>query len=651
MSSEKLPRISISTTAAAPEWALSQRALFDRLNAGATEFVARYTRADGSIIWRDEWPGMDGSDDPYEAFQYLALLYAMGGNEEVYRLARQMWDSITWLWSQYGQIDREFDGYYDWMHHGEANLFHYFFGLTKPDSLVDRVRADRFARMYTGEDPLAPNYDPELKLIKAPQSGSRGPRFVVTKEDLGTHRGVLDDYLAPFEDMQTSPFEEGKRPCKWSDDAVFDEVVRLMNQRTTRGDVPLNLNASGQMTHAFMYSGDESLRRWVLEYMATWHERAKANGGVMPDNVGLSGKVGEYLDGKWWGGHYGWRWPHGYFTIIEPVINACLNAYLMTGDQSWVEMAREQMDINFNLGKVIDGEYRVPNKHFDSGWADWRPANPFHAIHLWARTLADEDRERVERTRGKADWKLVSIAEKPFGVKHYNTNTLAWYEFITGNLPGYPEQLLAANHRLIDQQLERLRSDHGDPRNWDQVDRIMDYPDSLSMKVDGYAIHAWQEFNPVYFESLIQLMLGAPAHISHGGLQHSTVRYYDAELQRPGVPAGVAALVHQIDPTSVTLDLVNTGSETRRVVIQAGAFREHSFTLATASPVEGGSAGDPVQVNGEWLEVELAGNSATRLKIGMKRYCNTPSYETPWSSRADWDPITKMREIELNPKQ
>ena len=644
--STNLTKVAVTNASAIPEWALSQRTLFERLNAGAREFVARYTREDGSLIWREEWPGMDGSDDPYEAFQYLALLYALGGDEEVHQLATKMWNAITWQWSQYGQIDREFDGYYDWMHHGEANLYHYFFGLTKPESLIERVRADRFARMYTGEDPLAPNYDPELKLIRAPQAGSKGPRLVVTKEDLGTHRGVLDGYLAPFEDMVTSPFEEGKRPCNWSNDDVFDEVVRLMNQRTTRGDVPLNMNASGQMTHAFMYSGDESLKAWVLEYMAVWHQRARENGGIMPDNVGLSGKVGEYNDGKWWGGHYGWRWPHGYFTIIEPIINSCLNAYLMTGDERHVEMAREQMDINFNLGREIDGVWQTPNKHFDSGWADWRPANPFHAVHLWARTLKDEDMQRVERARGKHDFTSVTIAEKPFSVKHYNTNTLPWYEFINGRLPDYPEDLLAANHRLIDQQLARLRSPHGDPRNWPEVDRIMDYPDSLSMKIDGYAIHAWQEFNPVYFESLIQLMLGAPAHISHGGLQHSTLRYYDADLKRSGVPEGVAALVHAISPDSATVDLVNTSDAPRSVVIQAGAFREHSFTSIELSDASTGEKLTSENLDSEWVQVDLGAGTVVRVTLGMRRYCNVPSYETPWSKRGDWDPIIRPRQLE-----
>ena len=120
--------------------------------------------------------------------------------------------------------------------------------------------------------------------------------------------------------------------CDWRDDAVYAEVIEKMNERTNRGDVPLNLNATGQFTHAFLYTGDPAFRDWVVEYLATWKARADANGGILPDNVGLSGVVGEYLDGKWWGGHYGWRWPHGLFTLLEPALNAGHNALLMTGD-------------------------------------------------------------------------------------------------------------------------------------------------------------------------------------------------------------------------------------------------------------------------------------------------------------------------------
>jgi len=625
----------LSASNGVPDWAHSQQELIINLTAAVEEFVARYVRDDGTLIWRDSWPGMDGSDDPYEGFQYFPLFYALTGNQRIYELGRKIWDGITWQWTEYGQIHREFDGYYDWMHHGEANLYHYFFGLTKPNSLQDRTRAVRFAKMYNGEDPDAQNYDSALGIIRAPMSGSRGPRFETTHEDWITHRGVLDSYHAPFEDMTTSPFELGT--CNWSNDEVYEEVVRLMNERMTKGDVPLNMNASGQMTHAFMYTADSSFTTWVVDYLNRWRQRAIDNGGIIPDNVGLNGKVGEYLEGKWWGGHYGWRWPHGLITIIEPIVNIVSNAVLMTGDDSYFALAREQIDTNFSMGKEIDGVWHTPNKHFDSGWTDFRPANPYHAIHLWFRSLSDDDQERVERCRGALDWQKVSIAEKPFSVKHYNTNTIPWYEFITGNLPDYPDQVLSANKRLLDQQLARLRSDHGDPKVWDTVEQINDFPDSLSMQVDGYAIHAWQEFNPLYFESLVQLQWGAPMHISHGGFQFASVRYFNPETKTPGLPMGVSALVSHVDQTGMSLTLANVGSELTHVILQAGAFGEHTFVSAFQNQ------GQEISVDGPWCEIEVPGESSVSLDLKISRHSRVASYATPFESSEAWDPLIKPR--------
>ena len=55
--------------------------------------------------------------------------------------------------------------------------------------------------------------------------------------------------------------------------------------------------------------------RWVLDYLEAWADRIAANGGLCPDNVGPGGRIGETMDGKWWGGYYGWTWPHGSRTI------------------------------------------------------------------------------------------------------------------------------------------------------------------------------------------------------------------------------------------------------------------------------------------------------------------------------------------------
>ncbi|MBW7460155.1 hypothetical protein K0U00_39445, partial [Paenibacillus sepulcri] len=354
------------------------------------------------------------------------------------------------------------------------------------------------------------------------------------------------------------------------------EIIRMMNERMARGDVPLNLNATGMVANAYLYSGQQQLRDWVLEYVDAWKERAETNGGIMPDNVGLSGIIGEYMDGKWWGGYYGWRWPHGFITIIEPLVNAASNAVLLTGDMERLNVARDQLDRNWELRKTVNGRSSVPYKHTDAGWTDYRPADPFIPIHLWFISMADEDLERIRRIGLDESSLEITIpgvsgtsAETNKSTKHYNGNTVPWFQYMQGNNPGYPERILDANYRLIGNQLHKMRSPEGDPEEWRS--------DGFNLE-DLSSIHKWQEMCPVYFEGLLQTTLGAPMHISHGGLQHASVRYYDGVRQRPGLPEDVGALVESISSGSLMLQLVNLSLfERKEVIVQAGAFGEHRF--------------------------------------------------------------------------
>ena len=118
------------------------------------------------------------------------------------------------------------------------------------------------------------------------------------------------------------------------------------------------------------------------------------------------------------------------------------------------------------------------------------------------------------------------------------------------------------------------------------------YNDTVNVQIDGYTIHVWQEFCPVYFESLVQLMWGAPMHVTHGGLQYAAVRYFDADVQRPGLPPGVAALVDQISADRVSLSLVNTSDATRPVVIAGRLVPRASLRARDAGRRGRGGAGD-----------------------------------------------------------
>jgi hypothetical protein len=581
-----------------PAWALAQRQLIAAMNEAAPLFQQRYTRADGSFVWRQTWPGMDGSDDGYEAFQNWSLLYALGGDADLHRQALFLWEAVTRQFTAYGQVWREFDAFYDWMHHGESSTGFYSIGLADPRDLLARARSQRFAHMYMGLDAEAANYDAERRMMRSPINGSKGPRFVNEWDDWSTHRAILANYPAPFDDI---PGVSGP-VADWNDDRVYGEILRLLNERQMRGDVPLNLTATSLVTHSYLWTGEERYRQWVLDYLEAWADRITANDGLCPDNIGPSGAIGELMGGKWWGGYYGWRWPHGCMTVIQPLLIAAMNAVLLTGDMGYLDIPRGQIDRLIALGRVEDGVLLVPHRHGDSGWQSFRALAPEYPIQLWAMSQAQADAARLDLFPERdTHWRAVKAGRG----KGDDVHIAPWQRFIAGANPDYPQQILAAQWAEVVRRMDLIRSDDGDPESWD--------------------VHHWQDRNPVHTEALVQLNCGGPQIIYHGGLLHIRLRYHDAVARRPGLPPDVAALVSDLGPEHVTVTLHNISPlAERRLLIQGGAFGEHALT--SAQDVASGTFTEPQE---GYLRVILPPGRSVTLRITMRRYARQPSYQGP----------------------
>jgi len=598
-----------------PEWAIRQRYLIGEMNRAAPRFVDKYTRPDGTFIWRDEWPGMDGSDDAYESYLSFPLFYILGGSEEIHAMSRRLWTAVTWQFTQFGTVTREFDRYYDWMHHGESYTFLHYFGLADPEHYVDRQRALNFAAMYTGEDPQAPNWDPEHKLIRSPINGSAGPCFEMTAEDWGTLRVILSHYLAPYEDIpgidSSDPFVE----ADWTNDAVFADILRLMNERMVPGDVPLNLNATSLITNAYLYTGDDKYRQWVLDYLQAWMDRTKANGGLIPDNVGPTGKIGERMGGKWWGGYYGWRWPHGGTVMLEALCNAGCNATLLTGDPSWLDLFRSQADRLWEMRKEEDGQIMIPNRHGDQGWFQYIPHTSSQTLrllmHAYAVGRQQQDMDRIETQYG--DRPLPKDQPLPGCGKAGSFSIHEWFEYISGRNPDFPTRTLDITFAEMRQRLDRIDSDSLDWTTWREQD-------------DWQDVHHWQEINPVIPEGLMQMAMGTPTAIYHGGLVHAALRYFDPLTQRPGLPPHVAALVDEVETDYIHVHLVNTDVvEQRQVVLQAGGCAEHEFIDVQSEDRDSA----PVAIADRHFQVCLGPGAQARLRIGLQRLVHQPSYAQP----------------------
>jgi hypothetical protein len=652
MTTNSQPRHRITATVplvSPPAWAVWQRRLLDVMGEAVHPFAAKYTRADGTLIWRDEnddsFQSRDGADDFYESFYNWALLYALGGGEHLLDMAHKHWDAVTRQLTRLGLIYKEYERGYDQFHQGESYIYFYFLCLADPHNptLIDRAR--RFAGFYLNEDPEAENYDAERKIIRAPHNGSGGPRWGYVDGDpsYGWYP-YMAPYGLPYEDVEGITSYEDLR-----DPELARRMGEVMHERMGKGDVATNLMVTSLVANAFLMTGEAKYRDWVVEYVDAWHERARANDGFVPDNVGLNGDVGEYIGGKWYGGLYGWSWPHGYYNIGMAALVAGANATLLTGDRRYLDLPRQQIRVVHALGETRTlgslamslghhwvgllhahtpetEVFVVPYRYTDSGWFDHQMPSPVYPVALWSLTYDADDWALVQQLRDASltDWREVI----PFRNKEDAGHEQPWLCFLRGENPGYPEAILSESYAKVARRMAMIRRDEAD--------------------LAQVSIHHWQELNPVTTEALVQLTLGAPQIIYNGGLLFSQVRYFDALRRRPGLPEDVAALVERIDEHGIELHLVNLSVfEERELVVQAGAFGEHTFARAAYEvrtsdyPGVQGAAGyaappletrrEEFDIDDSLLHVVLPPGTELRLNLTMQRFSRTPSYRLTWA--------------------
>ena len=644
-----------------PVWSILQRKLFEVLSASVHPFLEKYTHQGGErqheLIWGGQLKSRDGADDFYESFYNFPLLYLLGGADDLLPLGLQQWNAITRQLTRFGHVHKEYERGYDQFHQSESYIYFYLLCLADPTNpeLIERAR--RFAGFYLNEDPEALNYDAAKNILRAPHTGSGGPRWGVTDDgepaSYGWSQG-MSVYGLPFQNVAGIDRVEDLR-----DPANARRMGQAMERGYSRGDVGANLNVSTLVANAALLTGDEKYRRWILHYVQGWRERAQCNGGLIPDNVGLSGMVGEYVDGKWYGGLYGWNWPHGFYNLQAAALCAAQSCLLLTNDLSHLDLPRGQqnyilalgemrsfaevanlmslrhhwLNVEMALDKAEEGDrtFVVPYRYGDSGWFDYQPMSPVYPAALWALTGAASDWVAIVGVRDKSsyDWRPVFA----FKTKEDSGHEQPWIEYLAGRNPDYPESVMRSALGVTNWHLDQIRADTSD-----------------FMRL---SIHHWQEHNPITTEALIQLTLGAPQIIYNGGLLVAPLRHFDAERNRPGLPPDIAALVTQVSTEQVTIIFVNTSAfEARTLIVQSGSFGEHAFEsveytrCASGSRYPGAepryeygetlySPPDPKietvtqALGGKYLKVHLPPATEITLVLRIQRYVNQASYAIP----------------------
>jgi hypothetical protein len=616
-----------------PYWALAERSLFRVLDAGWRRFAECFTRPDGSLRYDDVLRSRDGADDFFEPFFNWPQLYLLGGAADLLPASERHWHGIADQLTELGMFRDEFEIGYDWFHQGESLLFFYF--LTMADPSTWTARAVRFADLYL--DPAAGNYDPRHRIVKAPHNGSGGART-----------GLVDAASYPWTASEAGQYGF---PLDWLGEAGAGpddpRVGTEMQQRLGSGDAVGNLSIGGLVLNAYLATGEKRYADWLAEYVGAWRKRAEDNGGLIPDNVGLDGVVGSQLDGRWYGGHYGWTWPHGMYSLAQATLVGAMAAALATDDDSYLDLPRALLDAVIRQGRQmrfadsdssIKGRWRahlgpavevdtllIPFRHSDRGWFDWNPIQTSVPMALWHHSADDGDRARLDGLRAASgyDWSTV----RPFRDKEEAGHEEPWYAYLAGDNPDYPELILKAAHAQARRRLALIEQHAGD-------DVVEEH------------IHLWQNLNPVVTEALVQLTWGGPQVVYNGGAAQARVRYFDASTRRPGLPEDVAALVSCIDPAATVVTLVNlAGVGSRSLVVQAGAFAEHDITRVgylRADPAWTGPDTEylhhevlteavSITCEGPWLEVELPAGTQISLTLALQLNVNQPSYRDPWS--------------------
>ena len=621
--------IKITTPMSPPGWALLERELLDASSEAVTEFYDHFFDERGYLLHVARWGALDGTDDAIENFKNWTILYALGGGDNVLELYKHGLEGTYRQYSEVittstdvaaqGSYYKEFMPQSDFMHQAEGyqGLIHQ--GLSEPKNPLFQNRIRRFAGFYLNEDPDALNYDPEHKIIRSFWTGSKGPML---------REGTAFDWGGDK--------TEGKFHLlhhKGSTNAMMDyaeEYPGIVHHfyyfpQSTAGDHPLNLNATQLALNAFMLDHEEKYRDWLLEYASAWKERAKATGGNFPSNVGPDGKIGTgvadkwYHDkksdtGKWYMGTYGWNFSFYHWTKRHEHENHIFwgawpgmgNAYLISGDPSYVDALRKQMDNLYDQKKTIDGVTMIPSSYgihidrdeprkydvFDvvdekltipdgqgvEGWYDWTPN--LLTSELIDIYLMSMDRKDLQRIRGTG-----------------------WIDFLEGTNPGYPEESLRNELETIRSKIENLRDDPTTPDT-----RLADW----SLK-----------YNPANVNELLRLTVGGNMTGRIWTL-HTRVRYFDPVKNRAGLPEDVAALVTKMDGGTTHVSLVNINPlEPKKVVVQSGAYGEHECLSVKVG-------GKQYPVNDHHFTVVLDPGAGAELVISVKRYANRPTLSFPW---------------------
>ena len=572
------PTVQISSPMVPPEWAVKERLLLVENARAVEKFYARYYDDRGYLKCQPRWSIGDGVDDSPENIGNWPLLYALGADPVVLELHNKAWDAHVKQFSEknveftpkQGNIYKEFITSFDAFHAGEHYSSFIQMPVADPRNRKFMDRVLRFAGFYLNEGLKKgdePNYDPNLKIIRSVMHGSRGATLEIEPSYWGN---------------------------KWEEVAKWERMARWTN---VKGDDIENLYMTTFAANAFIVGGQEKYKNWMTEYVDAWTKRADENSGIFPCTVGLTGKVGEQWENRWWARFDGtWRLYGGIRVGLE-------NALMLTGDSAkYMEPLRRQLKV------LIDHPVDDKGKMFPAGSYDgktWGGKARFgrHAIRLYLSEFRDDDLKIIDDEVARCNEPGKFSYDPGF---FYHIDDYAWLYFVLGKNPEFPQ-------KMLDSDLKRVQSQ--------SAAMAQDKTEDWKRRSDDS-----HRYIPPATHSLVNLACGGIGPLwKEGTLIFSEVWHYDPVRNRPGLPEDVAALIDSIKKDEVSITLVNLcQTQPRTLVVRTGAYGEHQCLQVVPAGAK------PVDVNRNWFAVDLAPGCGGKLVLKVKRFANQPKAGMPW---------------------
>ena len=569
--------LTISRPMLPPRWATNQRMLLRENARALRSFYNEYWDERGYLKCVERWSIVDGVDDVMETCGNWPLLYALGADEDVLEMYKSAFDGHIQQYTteqiqyapEWGVLYKEFITAFDWQHNSEQYGAFNQLTVADPEDPKFAERVQRFAGFYLNEglpEEAEPNYDFEHHIIRSAMNGSRGALLEMEPQYWGN---------------------------KWQE---IGKRERMKNWTRVQGDMPLNLLATTLPLNAWITSGKQKYRHWLLDYVDAWCRRAAENDGIFPSNVGLSGKVGEHWDGRWWDC---WEGQWELFRGIRPALE---NAMLLSGETRYMDVLRRQIRVLYENQVEIKGK-KYPPRHYDED--GWGGRGRYHRelTRLYLTQFREEDLRLIEQDierRGRQDF---SYRTGYF----YHVDDYAWLYYVLGRNPEFPQKMFESDVGRIRRRVRKMLADTS--RDWE---RRSDHAQAL---------------NPVSTHTLFNLICGGLGPLWQSTALLCEVFPYDPARERPGLPKDVAVMVESIGEEKIGLQVVNTSqSEPRTLVLQAGAYGENRWESVRWRHKDR-------KIESHYFAVRLEPGAGGRLVLERERLANRPGTGLPWSRR------------------